>query len=153
VEVAVDKARDLEFKHAVLWLLQQAPTKAPAIFPKLMNRPLIPLSHAKELVAAGMRVSYAQLLAAAKSMVEGVEVWVQAQQQGQVESDIPEVAVTICCSKGRVSARYLCFSDSSCLLQCYVTCTTYKFCTSLHPSRVCDMLFICDRISTRVTPD
>jgi hypothetical protein len=46
-----------------------------------------------------MRVSYAQLLDAANSMVAGVEVWVQAQQQGQVESDIPEVAAAICCER------------------------------------------------------
>jgi hypothetical protein len=121
LELAVDKAGGIELKNGVLWLLQQAPTKAPAIFPMLMNRPSVPLSHAKELVAAGMRVSYAQLLAAANSMVAGVEVWVQAQQEGQVESDIPEVAVKICCSKkGWVSAQHMCFSNSFCLMQYHV---------------------------------
>jgi hypothetical protein len=80
----VAKARkDHEFKQAVLWLLQQAPTKATAIYEKVLVRPSVPLNHAKELVAAGMRFSYAQLLDAANSMVAGVEVWVQAQQQQQ----------------------------------------------------------------------
>jgi hypothetical protein len=42
-----------------------------------------------------VRVSYAQLLAAANSMVAGVEVWVQAQQQLGIQTDIPAAAVAI----------------------------------------------------------
>jgi hypothetical protein len=41
----------------------------------------VPLNWALQLVAAGVRFSYAQLLAAANSMLAGVEVWVQAQQK------------------------------------------------------------------------
>jgi hypothetical protein len=48
-------------------------------------------------VKAGVRITYAQLLAASRSMVAGVEVWVQAQQQLGVQTDIPEWAVAVCC--------------------------------------------------------
>jgi hypothetical protein len=63
----------------------------------------VPLNSAKALVAAGVRVTYAQLLAAANSMVAGVEVWVQAQDQLGVPADIPQSAVSICCSELWVS--------------------------------------------------
>jgi hypothetical protein len=52
---------------------------------------------AEQLFAAGMRITYAQLLAAADSMVEGVEVWVQAQQALGIDTDIPAIAVAVCC--------------------------------------------------------
>jgi hypothetical protein len=51
-----------------------------------------------QLVAAGVRIRYAQLLTAANSMVPGVEVWVQAQQLLGVRTDIPDVAVAVCCA-------------------------------------------------------
>jgi O-succinylbenzoate synthase len=44
-----------------------------------------------------MRITYAQLLDAANSMVAGMEVWVQAQQALAIETDIPAVAVGVCC--------------------------------------------------------
>jgi hypothetical protein len=53
-------------------------------------------------VAAGLCVSYTQLLAAANSMVAGVEVWVQAQQELCVRTDVPRAALHICC-KNEVS--------------------------------------------------
>jgi hypothetical protein len=43
-----------------------------------------------------MRVTYSQLLAAADSMVAGVEVWGQAQSKMGILSDIPPAAVCIC---------------------------------------------------------
>jgi hypothetical protein len=58
--------------------------------------PAVPLDMARMLVAAGERISYAQLIAAANSVVAGVEVWVQAQQQLGVDSDTPSVVEEIC---------------------------------------------------------
>jgi hypothetical protein len=75
----------------------------------------VPQGLAKQLVAAGMRISYAQLLAAAHSRVAGVEVWVQAQQQLGVQSDIPAVAMGICCNEDWVS-----MSKRSSSMQSYV---------------------------------
>jgi hypothetical protein len=70
---------------------------------ELSHAPYVPLEYAKELVSAGVRISYAQLLAAANSMVAGVEVWVQAQQQLNIQTDIPALAAKICCGKYWVS--------------------------------------------------
>jgi hypothetical protein len=70
---------------------------------QLLAMPNVPLDVAKQLVSAGMRVSYAQLLAAAHSMVAGVEVWVQAQQQLGIQTDLPAAAVAICCGEDWVS--------------------------------------------------
>jgi hypothetical protein len=85
--------------------------------------PDISLDWAMELVAAGVRIAWEQLLAAANSMVAGVEVWVQTQQQHRVTGDIPLAAVTLCCRKARnwVSAGGLwgfsCCLDTSCIQQ------------------------------------
>jgi hypothetical protein len=57
----------------------------------------VALERAEQLVAAGMRITYAQLLAAADNMVAGVEVWVQAQQALGITTDIPAVAAAVCC--------------------------------------------------------
>jgi hypothetical protein len=96
---------------AVVWLLQQAPSQAPAISAKLFTLPVESLEGAKELVSAGVRITYAQLLAAANSMVKGLELWVQAQQHLQVKTDIPPLAVAICCERQWVSAW--CFRTES----------------------------------------
>jgi hypothetical protein len=50
-------------------------------------------------------IPYAQLLSAASSMVAGVEVWVEAQQQLGLASDIPAAAVAICCGQDWVSVH------------------------------------------------
>jgi hypothetical protein len=62
------------------------------------------LATAKQLVKAGVRITYAQLLAAANSMVAGVEVWVQAQRELGIQTDIPDLAVTVCCGDDWVSS-------------------------------------------------
>jgi hypothetical protein len=105
--------RHVHFK-AVAWLaiqlLQREVKTAADVTEQLLNLPSarMPLSMAKQLVSAGVRISYSQLLAASNNMVEGVEVWVQAQQVLGVKSDIPGVAVAICCGCDWVSgARYL----------------------------------------------
>jgi hypothetical protein len=70
---------------------------------QLLDVPAVPLDCAKQLVSAGVRISYAELLAAANAMVAGVEVWVQAQQQLGIASDIPAAAVAICSGHDWVS--------------------------------------------------
>jgi hypothetical protein len=70
---------------------------------QLLYLPAVPLDCAKQLMSGGMCVTYAQLLAAANSMVAGVEVWVQAQQQLGIQTDIPAAAVAICCGGEWVS--------------------------------------------------
>jgi hypothetical protein len=78
-------------------LLRRAPATAAAVTVRLLSLPDVTLQFAEQLVAAGMRITYAQLLDAANSMVAGVEVWVQAQQALDINTDIPAVAVAICC--------------------------------------------------------
>jgi hypothetical protein len=61
--------------QAAEWVLQAASTAADAA-QVLVHAPALSVDTAKHFVAAGTRVMYAQLLAAASSMVAGVEVWV-----------------------------------------------------------------------------
>uniref|UniRef100_A0A383WPQ3 Uncharacterized protein n=1 Tax=Tetradesmus obliquus TaxID=3088 RepID=A0A383WPQ3_TETOB len=85
--------------QAITWLLSHTPTAAAAagVAERALQVPAVPMQCAKQLLAAGMTVTYAQLVAAANSMVAGVEVWVQAQQELGLHTDIPQAAVTICC--------------------------------------------------------
>jgi hypothetical protein len=69
--------------------------------------PAVPQKAAVQLVTAGMRVAFAQLLSAADRMVKGVEVWVLAQQQLGVQTDIPEDAVDICRDNISVFKRWV----------------------------------------------
>jgi hypothetical protein len=78
-------------------LLRTVPANRAAVTDRLLSLSDVPLKCAEQLVAAGMRITYAQLLDAANSMVAGVEVWVQAQQALAVDTDIPAVAVGVCC--------------------------------------------------------
>jgi hypothetical protein len=78
------------------WVLKAAPAAVAGAAERLVRMPAVPLDMAEVLVAAGLRISYAQLIAAANNMVAGVEVWVQAQQQLGVDSDIPSMANEIC---------------------------------------------------------
>jgi hypothetical protein len=107
---ALDTARhsgEQQHHQAVAWLaavlLRNVPAIAADVTERLVNLPSVPINTAKQLVAAGMRITYAQLLAAAQSMVAGVEVWVQAQQQLGIQTDIPTLAVAICCGDDWVS--------------------------------------------------
>jgi hypothetical protein len=101
----------------VLWILRQLPpcsvssAVAEDVVQRLVHVPHVPLQQAQQLVAAGVRISHAQLLAAASSMVAGVEVWVQVLKQLQrmdfsdltnqlrILRDIPAEAVAICCNR------------------------------------------------------
>jgi hypothetical protein len=101
--------------HAVAWLLRAAPVEAAsdAAVDCMLCMPAVPEHAAVQLVTAGMRLSYAQLLSAADRMVEGVEVWVLAQQQLGVQTDIPEDAIDICRGDCSVFKRWV-----SCALCC-----------------------------------
>jgi hypothetical protein len=97
-----------QHKQAAAWLvalLQQAgnSTTVAAAAQQLLSIPSVPLDWALQMVAAGVRISYEQLLAAANNMLAGVEVWVQAQQQLGVQTDVPAAAVAICCGVEWVS--------------------------------------------------
>jgi hypothetical protein len=86
--------------QAVSWLLYTAPavaTAAAGAADRLVHMPEVPFDCALQLVAVGVCFSCAQLLEAAHSMVAGVEVWVQAQQQLGLHTDIPAEAVDLCC--------------------------------------------------------
>jgi hypothetical protein len=110
LDFALDTARQSRWqqpKQAVAWLaailLRKAPALAVDVTERLLRIPSMILPTAEQLVAAGVRVTYAQLLAAAESMVAGVEVWVEAQQRLDVHTDIPALATAICCGKDWVS--------------------------------------------------
>jgi hypothetical protein len=96
-----DHLNKAQHKRAVAWLLRTAPAAAvtaSSVSEQLIHIPGVPKDWAELLVAAGVRFSYAQLLAAANSMVAGAEVWVQAQHELGITTDIPKVAVAICCA-------------------------------------------------------
>jgi hypothetical protein len=103
--------RSKRVQQSVDWLLHLAPAAASAAEVRdcLVRLPAVPLPWARQMVRAGVRMSYAQLLAAADSMVYDVNRWVQAQQQLGVETDIPEVAVAICCEGLPDSAPWVSF--------------------------------------------
>jgi hypothetical protein len=88
-------------------LLRKAPDNAADVAERMLNLPSVPMNMALQLVSAGVRISYAQLLAAANRMVAGVEVWVQAQQQLNTPGDTPRAAVAICCGHKWVSGASL----------------------------------------------
>jgi hypothetical protein len=94
----------------VLWLLHKSPSTAANahaadVLRRLLLIPRVPLQQAQQLVAAGVRFRFKPLLAAASSMVAEVEVWVQAQHKLDVSTDVPDVAVAICCDDSWVSAH------------------------------------------------
>jgi hypothetical protein len=139
--------------HAVAWLLRAAPVEAasPAAVDCVLCIPAVSQQAAVQMVEAGMRVSFAQLLRAADRVVEGVEVWGRAQQQLGVQTDIPEDAIDICRREVSVFSRwvscYLCihavFSGDCCQEQLplsHICCTAsgrttddpqWKFCANL----------------------
>jgi hypothetical protein len=97
-------------RKAVVWMLQAAPAVAAAdsTAQQLIDISYAPHEWVLQLTAAGVRITYAQLLAAAHSMVAGVEAWVQAQQQLGIETDIPAAAKQICCCSKSVSSNIVC---------------------------------------------
>jgi hypothetical protein len=83
--------------QAVTWLLRVDPsaTTAAAAAKRLLSIPNVPLPMAKQLVEAGVRMKFSQLKAAAEKMVPGVDVWVLAQRQQGVPTDIPGLAASL----------------------------------------------------------
>jgi hypothetical protein len=82
------------------------------VLQRMVHIPHVPLQQARQLVVAGVHISYAQLLTAGSIMVAGVEAWVQALQELERFSydeqlgslhDIPAEAVAICCARTWVS--------------------------------------------------
>jgi hypothetical protein len=96
IERNSDTALQEQHRQAVVWLLLAVPAAATTA-DLLVRIPTVPVGEALQLVKAGVRITYAQLLAAACSMVAGVEVWVQEQQQLGIQTDIPAPAVAVCC--------------------------------------------------------
>jgi hypothetical protein len=86
--------------QAAAWVLQATPVAAYTA-EVLVRAPSLPLHIAKQIVAAGARVTFTPLLAAASSMAAGLEVWVQAQKELGIRTDIPSAAEAICCSSIR----------------------------------------------------
>jgi hypothetical protein len=79
----------------VAWLLRAVPSATTAAIEHLLRVPSVPISVAKQLVSAGVRMRFSQLTLAAEKMVQGVEVWVVAQRQLGVMTDIPGLAVAL----------------------------------------------------------
>jgi hypothetical protein len=127
----------------VLCLLRVAPHSAGTalaaadVIQRVVHVPYVPLQQAKQLVAAGVRISSAQLLSAASYMVAGVEVWVQALEQLGIASDLPAAVVAICCTRDQVSLRtHMFVAQQAACLQSTLEC----------PSPVCNKLHTCDRL-------
>jgi hypothetical protein len=101
------------------WLLHIAPADSVDVHLLLLKIPYLPLDVAKGFTAAGARISYMQLLAAVNSQVQGVEAWVQAQQQPGILTDIPNTVFAVCCGVDWVSAAcFLRLAETSYVLTC-----------------------------------
>jgi hypothetical protein len=116
-DAAIDPAPQRSVQHqphvairAVHWMKRMAPNNAAAALAAkdvaglMVWIPAVQNMHAEQLLRAGVRIRYAQLLEAANSMVPGVEVWVQVQQRLGKQTDIPAAAVAICCGSNWVSS-------------------------------------------------
>jgi hypothetical protein len=90
-------AAQVQHLQDLVRLLQLKPAVAEAaqVIDSLLHVSMVPDHVAVQLVAAGVRITYVQLLGAANSMVEDVEVWVQAQEQLGITTDIPPAAVAV----------------------------------------------------------
>jgi hypothetical protein len=100
------QGRRAQQERALVWLASVArndPNAERDVAEQLLSLKLVSPNLAAELIRAGVRVTYAQLLAAAKRGVTGVEVWVQALQQVGGTTDMPAIAVAICCDGDWVS--------------------------------------------------
>jgi hypothetical protein len=108
--VSLPSPADQRLPPMVLWLLQNSPgtaanAQAAEVLQRLLHIPRVPLQQAQQLVAAGVRIRFEPLLAAASSMIAGVEVWVQAQHALGISTDIPAAAVAICRHRSMVSVH------------------------------------------------
>lgn len=83
---AAADAVEAETTREIKGLLAALPVEA------LLQLPALPLAWAKRLLAAGVRITWAQLLEAARSNVLGVEVWVLALDGLGIQTGIPPAA-------------------------------------------------------------
>ncbi|WIA11834.1 hypothetical protein OEZ85_011921 [Tetradesmus obliquus] len=90
-------------KHAVVWLCSKAGSAAMAdqqLVEAVLRVPKINPEVASTLLKSGLRVSYTDVLAAAKQGVYGVESWVSAAytvaKEDATASGMPGLAVAIC---------------------------------------------------------
>jgi hypothetical protein len=119
--------------QAVQWLLQLHPSAATTAgaLDRLLHIPAVPGAIARVLLASGMRVTFAQLVAAANSMVEGVEVWGQLMSNVHAldpkQCDMPMATFAICCPSCWVSlyaaccmmcASYVSYASAGTLVAC-----------------------------------
>jgi hypothetical protein len=108
-DAAQDKAVLQQQAQAVQCLLQLHPSAATAagVHHRLLHTPAMPEAIARVLIASGMRVRFAQLVAAANSMVEGVEVWGQLMSNVHAldpeQCDMPMATFAICFPSNWVS--------------------------------------------------
>lgn len=89
-----------QLERGISWLLSEVPIPQQLIVndtPHFISIPRIPWSTTKQLVAAGARVTYQQLLSAAHNGLQGIHNWVLAQQQLGVRTDVPAAAEAVCC--------------------------------------------------------
>jgi hypothetical protein len=102
--------------QAVAWLLQQVPASSPAAAAEglvaflaalpaegLIRLPAVSKDWLNRLLEAGVHNTFAQLLKAARRNVLGAKVWVQAQQQLGIDTDIPAAAIALCCDRSWAS--------------------------------------------------
>jgi hypothetical protein len=110
--LVVEETRALFTQHAqhlqdLVQLLQLKPTVVAkgSLVDCLLHTCVVPKHLAVQLVAAGVRITYAQLLCATNSMVKDIEVWVQAQEQLRITTDIPPAAFAVCCDTWDLSTK------------------------------------------------
>lgn len=86
--------------ESIAWLLRTASIPNGVMLQdssSYVNIPEVPLGICEMLVTAGVRISYKQLVSAARSLVQGVEAWVVAQEQLGVEpEEVPEAIAVLC---------------------------------------------------------
>jgi hypothetical protein len=99
------KKKKNKHAQAAAWLLRAAPQAATTATAaqQLVRLPRVPLHVAKQFVQAGLSISYAQMQAAANSMVAGVEMWMEAQHQLGITADVPTTVVALCCRNVRAA--------------------------------------------------
>jgi hypothetical protein len=89
--------------NGLSWLLKQVPKDQHAELLAVASEhvvlyPAVAQWQAHQFCRLGVRIHHTQLIAAANSMVLGVEVWAQTQQEFEIRSDISPAAVAICCN-------------------------------------------------------
>jgi hypothetical protein len=101
-----DDPTEEKYKHeavqqhlrGVEWLWQASPSvfTAAGTAERIVQTPRVPVSCALQLVRFGVRVPFPLIIAAASSMVAGVEVWVKVQRTLDDVFDIPDAAAEAC---------------------------------------------------------